>query len=319
MNITREQPAVQLSQQALTVMSEKDQGKLLAEGNRFLLTEGALRKFDILTGALQLREFACEPCDRFWWKTVPRTKPVSKCPKCQIKYDALPREKEFGIGRYKCTVCKNWFYARCEATTLKPCFNCHSLVGAPYIHPKFIRRRPHHLFTVTQLTFESAQKKVINASTVHDSTGSTESTFISQISMEYVTSFQHQRVPSDAQLQMAPHFSDIDSDNPSSILYGSSSEFESDSEHSSLSRESSVDLFTSDTESERDAEIESGSDSVAGPNSPQRRRVSVSPSSDSDSDTDKEDDEGKTQQSQNILSGEESIHLAEATLASAQR
>ena len=310
MNITREQPAVQLSQQALTVMSEKDQGKLLAEGNRFLLTEGALRKFDILTGALQLREFACEPCDHFWWKIVSRTKPVSKCPKCQIKYDALPREKEFGIGRYKCAVCKNWFYARCEATTLKPCFNCHSLVGAPYIHPKFIRRQPRHLFTVPQLPVESAQKKVINASTVHDSTGSTEATFISQV--EYASSFQHRQVPCDAQLQVAPHFSDINNDNPGSILYSSSLVIESDSEHSSLSRESSVESCTS--------EIESGSDCVASPNSPQRRREVVSSSSDSDSDTDKEDDEGimQRQLSQNILSDEESIHSAEVTLASAQ-
>lgn len=92
-------------------MPEQVQDKLLGEGNQVLLTEEALRKLDIATGVLQLREFACEGCDHVWWRTVPCTKPVAKCNSCTNKYDALPREKEFGIGRYRCRVCKHSFFS----------------------------------------------------------------------------------------------------------------------------------------------------------------------------------------------------------------
>ena len=276
-----------LSQEALKIMTEKDQEKLQQEGSKFLLTPEALRKHDILTGALELRQFACEDCDHTWWKTVPRTKLVSKCNKCKTKYDALPREKEFGIGRYKCTNCNHSFTTRCEATSERHCFNCLSTVKAPYIHPKFrLERRELHqkvptplstsspppkyalrpapgtisttgytylrpqLQTTTRFTppsFRSVsitssssssgatgvstttpkpqapqRKRVINASKVHDSTGSTASTFITQVEMPGYTSVIIPDLDSDDE-------EDIETDDSSSGI-GSDSEQGSDTE-----------------------------------------------------------------------------------------
>ena len=273
-----------LSQEALKIMTEKDQEILQQEGSKFLLTPEALRKHDILTGALELRQFACEDCDHIWWKTVPRTKLVSKCNKCNTKYDALPREKEFGIGRYRCTNCDHSFTTRCEATSERHCFNCLSTVKAPYIHPKFrLERReqiqkfptplsspppkyalrpapgtpstagylPHpqsqgtHKFTpfpsfqpisTTSITTSRStgvstttpkpqaprRKKVINASKVHDSTGSTASTFITQIEKPGYTSVIIPDLDSDEE-------EDIESDDSSSGI-GSDSEQGSDVE-----------------------------------------------------------------------------------------
>lgn len=253
-----------LSQEALKIMSEKDQEKLQREGNKFLLTAEALRKLDILTGALQLREFACENCDHVWWKTVPFTKLVSKCNKCRVKYDALPRDKEFGIGRYQCTQCKHSFFLRCEATSEQSCFNCKSTIKTPYIHPKFRPLPPptepttlkptivinqpqlstkmfissasfQPVLTTSSTTGTSAkprpqpprQRRVIHASTVHDSTGSTASTFITQIELPgYSGKSQPMRMP------------DSDSDEEDIIesdeeVYESSSGIGSDSEQTS--------------------------------------------------------------------------------------
>lgn len=73
------------------------------------------------------------------------SKMVSRCKKCQIRYDALPRKKEFGIGRFQCTkpVCKRVFYAKCVATDTLPCRKCKTYVKKPYIHPRW--RKPQHL------------------------------------------------------------------------------------------------------------------------------------------------------------------------------
>ena len=251
-------------------MSENDQERLLREGNPYLLTKEALRKLDLLTGAIVLREFACGDCDYFWWKTVPRTKPVSTCPRCKVKYDALPREKEFGTGRYKCTNCNHFFFARCEATSEQPCFKCWSPVRAPYIHPKFIIRRP-----ISEQSDEEHYVRVINASTVHDSTGSTTSTFITQ---RDIPIFRTRQRP---QPHVMPTFSD---DN-------SSSEFESDSEQSSISLESGIEESSSDTESSSGAMAgsDSSSDSDDADQSLPQKRSSASSSSDSDSDSDSDD------------------------------
>lgn len=150
------------------------------ENNITLLTEEALRKHDILTGATQLRQFACGPCNHPWWKFVPRTKPVSDCRKCTLRYDALERSKEFGIGRYICLDCDHTFYARCEAMEKHICFKCNKLVGPPFISPRFkpvVRRVPRSPFSKE---YARHVLQVINPSTPHESTGSTVATFLTQ-------------------------------------------------------------------------------------------------------------------------------------------
>ena len=151
-------------------LREDEQKKLQKEGPNCLLTIEALRRHDILTGATELRQFACPKCNHPWWKHVPRTKPVSTCHKCHIRYDALDREKEFGIGRYICEPCGHTFYARCEATEMHECYKCNHLVGPPYINPRFkpIRRR----YTKSDSPPPRIHD-IINASTPHESTGST--------------------------------------------------------------------------------------------------------------------------------------------------
>lgn len=160
-----------------TFLNEDGHVKLLHEKNRSLLTESALRKHDILTHASQLRQFACRLCNHYWWKFVPRTKLVSDCQRCNVRFDALERSKEFGIGRYMCLPCEHTFFARCEATEQHICFKCNKLVGPPFISPRF---KP---FLKTKYFGDHAKKhflRVINASNPHDSTGSTVATFMTQ-------------------------------------------------------------------------------------------------------------------------------------------
>ena len=96
-----------------------------------------------MTGPCELRQFGCGPCDHPWWTIVPVSKMVSRCRECRIRYDALPREKEFGIGRFKCTkpTCERMFFATCEATDVLHCRKCKTPVANPYIHPKWRKRR----------------------------------------------------------------------------------------------------------------------------------------------------------------------------------
>ena len=127
-------------------LSESEQKCLQSEGNRVLLTEAALRKHDIkhMTGPCELRQFACGPCDHPWWRIVPVSKMVSRCRECHIRYDALDREKEFGIGRFQCTkpACKRVFFAKCQATDVLSCRKCKTHVRSPHIHPRW-RKHQH--------------------------------------------------------------------------------------------------------------------------------------------------------------------------------
>ena len=127
-------------------LSVSEQKHLQNEGKPILLTEEALRKHDIkhMTGPCELRQFGCGPCDHPWWRIVPVSKMVSRCRECHIRYDALDRKKEFGIGRFQCTkpACKRVFFAKCQATDVLMCRKCKSPVGSPHIHPKW-RKRQH--------------------------------------------------------------------------------------------------------------------------------------------------------------------------------
>ncbi|XP_059174299.1 shiftless antiviral inhibitor of ribosomal frameshifting protein homolog [Physella acuta] len=58
------------------------------------------------------RLFACRHCVRSWWKKVPNRKMVSTCRGCDRKLEAIPRDKEWGWGRFECQNihCRNVFY-----------------------------------------------------------------------------------------------------------------------------------------------------------------------------------------------------------------
>ena len=70
---------------------------------------------------------------------------VSRCRECQIRYDDLPRQKEFGIGCFQCTkpACRRVFFAKCVATDRLQCHKCKTLVKNPHIHPRW--RMPQYL------------------------------------------------------------------------------------------------------------------------------------------------------------------------------
>ena len=189
-----------------------------------------------MQGPCELRQFGCGYCRQSWWRTVLKSKPVSRCRKCQQRYDALPRNKEFGIGRYHCTKpsCGRKFFAKCEATDRLMCRKCKTIVSNPYIHPRWkkaarVRSSQKRLnpgavpFVPKQppkTRFESSRyepdfvpvskvyngplsdpipsleglslaqhpqgpratrRRIFNASMPHNSTGSTNSTFLSQM------------------------------------------------------------------------------------------------------------------------------------------
>ncbi|KAL4218303.1 hypothetical protein ACF0H5_023039 [Mactra antiquata] len=60
------------------------------------------------------RQFVCatKKCkQKSWWgRRVPERKPVSRCNNCSIRYDALSRDQEFGVGLFQC-ICGHKFKA----------------------------------------------------------------------------------------------------------------------------------------------------------------------------------------------------------------
>ena len=190
-------------------MKKEDQIKILEGGvdpRQPLLTEAVLRQHNMLNEVSELREFACLRCNHFWWRKVFTTKRVSTCKDCWVKYDALPRDKEFGRGRYICQNknCNRIFFRFCHATLACKCKKCYEMVHHPHIHPRFrkthkIRKpvdpetklfdpwpteeeSPQNVATLDDVSpYERKKRKCIfNPSTAHVSTGSTERTFLTQ-------------------------------------------------------------------------------------------------------------------------------------------
>lgn len=188
-------------------MKKQDQIKILEGVNdpgQPLLTEAILRQHNLLHEVRELREFACLPCKHFWWRSVLIMKPVSTCNNCHKRYDALPRDKVFGIGRYICQN-KHTFFKFCHATLSCRCMKCYEMVSHPYIHPEYLNRRklkirkpvdpdtelfdpteeePHQKKAagddVSPYEHKKKKKYIFNPSTAHVSTGSTKMTFLTQ-------------------------------------------------------------------------------------------------------------------------------------------
>ena len=88
------------------------------------LTLENLRLHDQILGEPEFRQFGCKRCFRSWWKRVRVWKPVSHCKICRVKYDALPRDKEYGVAEFLCSACRHTFLGRGRVSTTSPCSRC---------------------------------------------------------------------------------------------------------------------------------------------------------------------------------------------------
>ena len=162
-------------------------GKLPNEGDTPLpkptkLTVENLEKHESKHEVMAMRQFACGKCQTNWWREVPAKKPVSKCKRCYQKYDALPREKEFGIGVHKCA-CGHSFTGWTSYGTKSPCYKCGAEV-LPEIQPKknTIKKKTHrrHKCEACNGVGDCPNKKpLVHVSEPHISTGSTISSVVS--------------------------------------------------------------------------------------------------------------------------------------------
>ncbi|XP_070294934.1 shiftless antiviral inhibitor of ribosomal frameshifting protein homolog [Salvelinus sp. IW2-2015] len=84
--------------------------KELGERLRVLpLTEKNKRMFDNAQRHLTpsvLHQFACQTCDKDWWRRVPQRKRVSRCHLCKEEYDPCPFMTKCGVlEEFCCTKC----------------------------------------------------------------------------------------------------------------------------------------------------------------------------------------------------------------------
>ena len=98
------------------------------------LTEKALREHEVLTS---FRQFSCRACQCDWWSDVPTSKEVSRCKRCNVRYDALPRNMEYGVGHFTCSNenCGKVFFNVCTAKSKYNCLECGTKVSGPFLHP----------------------------------------------------------------------------------------------------------------------------------------------------------------------------------------
>ncbi|XP_078091168.1 shiftless antiviral inhibitor of ribosomal frameshifting protein homolog isoform X2 [Mustelus asterias] len=172
------------------------------------LTEDNVRMFDLARSneipSIQ-RQFACSLCDRYWWRKVPERKQVSRCRCCKHKYDAVPRDQEWGFAEYICEICNNSFRHFGQMGLAASCYRCRSAVLPIHIippqqdrmHPENRRRIPHGCCAEdcynrqepyvpgTHCVHPRTRQvrglpKVLCPSLAHESTGSTVASCISQ-------------------------------------------------------------------------------------------------------------------------------------------
>ncbi|XP_060711033.1 shiftless antiviral inhibitor of ribosomal frameshifting protein homolog isoform X2 [Hemiscyllium ocellatum] len=81
------------------------------------------------------RQFSCLACDRSWWREVPERKQVSRCRDCKRRYDAVPRDQEWGLAMYTCQNCNHSFRSYGQMGVPAPCYRCRSIVFPIQIIP----------------------------------------------------------------------------------------------------------------------------------------------------------------------------------------
>lgn len=168
--------------------------KAFGQRNPVLLTEEALREHERLTLPKELRQFACRACKYIWWRVVLSVKAVSRCKHCNVIYNALPCNKEYGIGRFICPdeQCGNVFFGRCHAKCKWKCYGCETVVSKPYIHPgnehyqtESMCHGAHYCRKRECLLSRDSCARMLFTSTPHVSTGSTINNWFSQTRGNY--------------------------------------------------------------------------------------------------------------------------------------
>ncbi|XP_075715068.1 shiftless antiviral inhibitor of ribosomal frameshifting protein [Rhinoderma darwinii] len=188
--------------------SDKDIKDLAAKLKLLPLTEKNLKMFNNASEnriPFNERLFSCKDCDKMWWRRVPQRKEVSRCHSCRRKYDPVPYDKMWGIAEFHCHRCDRMFKGFAQMGLSCPCYICATPVLPTRILPPRRNtgprtRNPHSClgencynrkvayipgFQCVHPRSRAKHKfpKVLYASMLHVSTGSTVATCLSQGSL----------------------------------------------------------------------------------------------------------------------------------------
>ena len=114
--------------------------QIMAEGGdveKPSLTVEKLMQHDRATEEKECRYFACGKCNRKWWESVPKYKPVSQCWGCKTHCNAIPPDLEPKIGKHVCC-CGNEFTGWTSEGVTSPCYKC----GAEVLPEELQKPRP---------------------------------------------------------------------------------------------------------------------------------------------------------------------------------